>query len=173
MMTMRSLFSLSRVFSIITPLLIPQSALAEIWDFRDQEIRLGYAYEKRTVSERFVGNKVILDAQSFISSEQDKVSERLICCARPSLPEHFYGLMNVQTRWGMEDTALEYIHFNLTPMATMWHQARAPEDHYTTKWDLLEMGATRLVVDDALGVDSYLEVSLFTRWTSWFLYLVK
>lgn len=141
-------------------ILLPTYAISESWDFRDTSINLGYGYEKRAENNIYVGQKVLLDTQYVLNREQGERSEKLSCCARPSLPEYFYGLMDLQLRWGTDGTALEYVNLNITPQATMWHPESDSTDKYHTKWDLFELGATRFITDDALEVDSYLEVSL-------------
>ncbi|MFW2373643.1 MAG: hypothetical protein ACN4GM_11025 [Gammaproteobacteria bacterium] len=152
---------LSTIFILIIYglILLPTYAFSEAWDFRDTSMSLGYGYEKRADNDIFVGQKVLLDAQYAFNSQQGEISEKLRCCARPSLPEYFYGLMDLQLRWGTDGTGLEYVNLNITPQATMWQSESDSTDKYRTKWDLFELGATRFITDDALDVDSYLEFS--------------
>jgi len=147
------------ILSLYSLILLPSCVFAEQWDFRDTSIGLGYGYEKRANNSDFVGQKIVLDSLYAFNREEGEASERLSCCARPSVPEYFHGLMDLHLRWGTDGTALEYVNISLTPQAIMWMPEGDSTDKYRTKWDLLELAATRFISDDALEVDSYLEVS--------------
>lgn len=136
------------------------TASAESWGFKDNSVSAAVGYEEKTNDKQYEGTKFIIDAQYVLKSETGEISEKLQCCAWPSQPEYFYGLLDTEIRWELDETDLEYFRLGLTPWATMWYQAQDSSDKLQTKWDQLELGAMRYVTDDVLEVESYFELSV-------------
>lgn len=146
----------------IAALILTHHANAEIWDARERSVGAALAYQDKTSDDaRFEGTKLFIEGRYFFGSQMGAVSEKRKCCALPSQPAHFYGLLDAQLRFGFEGTGLEYVMLDFTPLATLYKPSvESPKDLRATS-DLVELGALRFISDDPLEVDYYLELSLF------------
>jgi len=132
---------------------------AEIWEFNDASAGLVIAHEVKTENEIFEGTKIILNGLYILSRKTGEISDRLKCCARPSHPEYFHGLLDAELHWGVDDSSLDFTSISITPWATKWEPEENTQENLRTEWDLLELGTVRFVSDEALEVESYLEFS--------------
>jgi len=148
------------ILPLVFVLLIISKASAETWEFVDSSVAVAGAYEVKTNDDIFEDSKIILDAQYIVASEIEEVSEKLICCARPSLPVRMQGLIDAKFNIGLDGTDLEFVSINYTPWATRWGSEDTSREIFHIDWDLLELGAMRYVSDEALEVDSYFEFSI-------------
>ena len=149
-------------YLLIGTVALSSHANADIWDIRERSVGAALAYQDKTSDDaKFEGTKLFIDGRYFFKSEVGEVSENRKCCALPSQPEHFYGLLDAQLRFGFEGTGLEYVMLDFTPFATLYTPSiESPNDLRATS-DLVELGAVRFISDDPLDVDYYLELSLF------------
>ena len=149
-------------YLVISTLVLVSHANANIWNVRERSVGAALAYQDKTSDDaKFEGTKLFIDGRYFFNSKVGEVSERRKCCALPSKPEYFYGLLDTQLRFGAEGTGLEYIMLDFTPFATLYKPSiESPKDLRATS-DLVELGAVRFISDDPLEVDYYLELSLF------------
>lgn len=140
---------------IIGQLLSPAPTLAESWNFRDNSVGMAVGDQKRTPMSN--GTKFILDGQFGLRSEVGESSDTRNCCRLPSRPERISWLMNAQFWWDSSD-GLEFTEASVTPRATIWTPEIESQRKLRTTQDLLELGATRFIFDDALEVNSYFEI---------------
>ena len=90
-------------------LLVTASAHAEIWDIRERSLGAALAYEGKTSDDdRFEGTKLFIDGRYFLNHKKGEISARRECCALPSQPEYFYGLLDAQLRFGFEGTGMAF-----------------------------------------------------------------
>lgn len=138
------------------------SLVAHTWDFRDVSLGASLAYEGKTSNDaKFEGTKLFIDGQYVFKSKAGETSDRRQCCAMPSRPEYFYGLLDAQLRWGFDGTGLERVYLDFTPWAILWEPSIENSNNLRATSDLLQLGAVRYIADDPLEVDYYLELSLF------------
>ena len=149
-------------YLLVGTLVLVSHANAAIWDVRERSFGAALAYQDKTSDDaKFEGTKLFIDGRYFFGSQVGKVSEKRKCCALPSQPEHFYGLLDAQLRFGFEGTGLEYVMLDFTPFATLYKPSIKSTKDLRATSDLIELGAVRFISDDPLDVDYYLELSLF------------
>lgn len=146
---------------IITAVLIASSVNAELWNMREKSFGAAVAYEDKTTDPRYEGTKLFLDGRYVFENEKGEISEKRKCCALPSRPEYFYGILEGQLRFGFDGTGLEYVMLDFTPVATLYEPTIESSKDLRATSDGIMLGAVRFISDDALEVDSYLELSLF------------
>lgn len=146
---------------IITAVLIASSVNAELWNMREKSFGAAVAYEDKTTDPRYEGTKLFLDGRYVLENEKGEISEKRKCCALPSRPEYFYGILEGQLRFGFDGTGLEYVMLDFTPVATLYEPTIESSKDLRATSDAIMLGAVRFISDDALEVDSYLELSLF------------
>lgn len=143
-------------------LLVTSNAHAEIWDIRERSLGAALAYEGKTSDDdRFEGTKLFIDGRYFLNNKKGEISARRQCCALPSQPEYFYGLLDAQLRFGFEGTGLEYAMLDFTPWATLLEPSIASTKKLQATNDVIKLGSVRFISDDPLDVDYYVELSLF------------
>lgn len=153
---------LSKFYIVIICVLFHVSPVnAEIWDIREKSLGAAIAYENKTTDTKFEGTKLFLDGRYFFKNKPGETSDRRKCCALPSRPEHFYGVVDAQLRFGFEGTGLERVMLDFTPWAILWYPSIESSKNLRATNDLIKLGAIRYISDDPLEVDSYLELSLF------------
>ncbi len=133
---------------------------AEIWQFHDNFIALAVAHETKTADEQYEGSKLIFKGQTIFKQEGGEIPEESSCCVKSLRPVYLYGLMDAQLKWGVDGTALEFVSVNFTPWAVKSLPMLYTSKNLHTQWELLELGATRYISDDALELESYLELSI-------------
>ena len=137
-------------------------AQAEQWLFDDQYLLGGLGYEdKMPNTDKYKGTKLIAQGRYILNRKEEPVDEIRQCCQIPSLPTEYRGVLDAALRYGFESNELEYLALGVSPWARMWDPAVESDKTWQARRDLLEIGSTRYVSDDALELDSYLEVSLF------------
>ena len=147
---------------ITVALLITSTANAELWDIHEKSLGAAIAYEDKTTDPKFEGAKLFIDGRYFFNSKQGETSERRKCCAMPSRPEYFYGLLDAQLRFGLEEgTGLEYVMLDFAPWATLYEPTIESPNDLRATGDVVKLSAVRFISDDPLEVDNYLELSLF------------
>jgi len=154
---------LSKFYIVIIFVLFHASpVVAEIWDVHEKSLGAAIAAEDKASDPKFNGTKLFLDGRYFFKNKQGETSDRRKCCVLPSQPEYFYGLLDAQLRFGLEEsTGLEYVMLDFTPWATLYKPAvESPKDLRATA-DLVRLGAVRVISDDPLEIDYYLELSFF------------
>lgn len=138
------------------------SVHAELWDIAEKSLGAAIAYENKTTDPKYEGAKLFLDGRYFFKSEVGEFSEKRACCSLPSQPEYFYGVLDAQLRFGLEEgTGLEYVMLDFAPMAAIYEPSIESEKDLRATGDMLKLGALRFISDDPLEVDYYLELSLF------------
>ena len=138
------------------------AANAELWDIREKSFGAALAYEGKTSNDaEFEGTKLFVDGRYFFGSRAGEVSEKRKCCALPSKPEYFYGLLEGQLRFGFEGTGLEYVMLDFTPWAALYEPTVESSRVLRATSDVVNLGSVRFISDDPLEVDYYLELSLF------------
>jgi len=142
-------------------LLFASPVKAEIWDIREKSLGAALAYENKTTDTKYEGTKLFLDGRYFFKNTPGETSDRRKCCALPSRPEHYYGVVDAQLRFGFEGTSLERVMLDVTPWAILWYPSIESSKNLRATNDLIKLGAIRYISDDPLEVDSYLELSLF------------
>ena len=147
--------------SIAFTLLVTSAASAELWDMREKSFGAAIAEEDKATDPKFNGTKLFLDGRYFFKSEQGEVSERRKCCALPAKPEYFYGLLEGQLRFGFEGTGLEYVMLDFVPVAALYEPTVESPKSLQATADGLKLGAVRVISDDPLEVDYYVELSFF------------
>ena len=153
---------LSKFYIVIICVLFHASpVVAEIWDVHEKSLGAAIAYEDKATDPKFDGTKLFLDGRYFFKNKRGETSDRRKCCAMPSQPEHFYGLVDAQLRFGFEGTGLEYVMIDFAPWATFYEPSIESTKNLRATSDLVKLGALRFISDDPLEVDSYLELSLF------------
>lgn len=152
----------SRSCIIIAALLFIPAVNAELWDIHEKSLGAAIAYEDKAPDPKYKGTKLFLDGRYFFKNKPGEFSEKRKCCALPSQPEYFYGLLAAQLRFGLEEsTGLEYVMLDFTPWASLYEPAVESSKDLRATADLVRLGAVRFISDDPLEVDSYLELSLF------------
>jgi hypothetical protein len=135
---------------------------AEQWLFDDQYLVGGLGYEdKMPDQDKYNGTKLIAEGRYILNKKEEPVDEKRQCCEIPSTPTEYRGVLDAALRYGFESKELEYVGLGVTPWARMWDPSQESDDAWQARRDLLELGVTRYVSDDALELDSYLEVSFF------------
>ena len=151
-------FSLLIVF-VLCPV---SPAFAELWVISEKSFGAAIAYEEKTTDPKFEGAKLFLDGSYYFKSEVGEFSEKRKCCTLPSQPEYFYGVLDAQLRFGLEeDTGLEYVMLDFAAMGAIYKPSIESEKDLRATGDMLKLGAVRVITDDPLEVDYYLELSLF------------
>ena len=135
---------------------------AEKWLFDNQYLLGGLGYEdKMPNTEKYKGTKLIAKGRYILKKEEQPIDKKRQCCEIPAMPTEYRGVLEASLRYGFDSNDLEYVGLGVTPWAMMWDPGQESDKAWQARRDLLEIGATRYVSDDALEVDSYLEVSLF------------
>jgi hypothetical protein len=142
-------------------LLLPLTAVAEQWLFDDQYILGGLGYEdKMPDPDKYKGTKLILEGRYIVSSEEQPVDAKRLCCEVPAKPSVYLGVLQGMLRMS-SDNKLEYVGLGIVPWAKMWDPGQESDKKWQARRDLLEFGISRFVSDEALELDSYAEVGLF------------
>ena len=153
---------LSKFYIVIIFVLFHASpVVAEIWDVHEKSLGVAIAAEDKATDPKFDGTKLFLDGRYFFKNKKGETSDRRKCCAMPSQPEYFYGLVDAQLRFGFEGTGLEYVMIDFAPWATFYEPSIENTKNLRATNDLVKLGALRFISDDPLEVDSYLELSFF------------
>lgn len=152
--------NLNQVLVLFLIILLSAKVSAESWEFKEQSVAMTVAYEAKPLDEKFEGSKILLNTRYIANSEIDEVSEKLMCCARPSLPENMNGLLDAELHFGTDGADLEFTSINFTPWGTRWETDESNREKLHIEWDLLELGAMRYISDDALEVETYFEFSI-------------
>ena len=158
---------MSRYFSYLVivlagQFLISSVAVADQWLYENQYVSGGVGYEdKMPDTEKYKGAKLILEGRYILRAEEQEIDKVRLCCEVPALPSEYRGVLDAKLRYGFESNDLEYIGLGLTPWGKMWDPAQKSDKRWQARRDLLEIGPTRYVSDDALEIDSYLELGLF------------
>jgi len=159
---MQSMINIKLFSLFLTGILFFASPVnAEIWDIREKSLGAALAYENKTTDTKYEGTKLFLDGRYFFKNRPGETSERRKCCALPSRPEHYYGAVDAQLRFGFEGAGLERVMLDFTPWAILWHPTIESSKNLRATNDLIKLGAIRYISDDPLEVDSYLELSFF------------
>ena len=132
---------------------------AESWDFSEKSLGVMIGDEDKTRDPKFEGSKIILKGRYAIKSEITEIPEERKCCTKASHREDFYGLIDAQLWFATDGADLENIRLDFTPFATQLEPEYSSPQKLRTVRDLLELGAIRYITDDALEVESYLELS--------------
>jgi hypothetical protein len=142
--------------------LMASTAVAEQWLYNTQYVSGGLGYEdKMPDTEKYKGAKLILEGRYILRAEEQEIDQKRLCCEIPALPSEYRGVLDAELRYGFDSKDLEYIGLGVTPWAKMWDPAQKSDKSWQARRDLLEIGPIRYVSDDALEVDSYLELGLF------------
>lgn len=154
-------FKLFGVF-IAAEFLLISTANAELWDMHEKSFGAAIAYEDKTTDPKFEGTKLFIDGRYFFKNKVGDISDKRKCCSLPSQPEYFYGLVDAQLRFGLEEgTGLEYVMLDFAPWAKMYEPAIESSNKLRATSDVVKLGAARFISDDPLEIDYYLELSLF------------
>jgi hypothetical protein len=147
---------------IAVAFLITTTVNAEIWDIHEKSLGAAIAAEDKTTDPKFEGTKLFINGRYFFKNKVGEISEKRKCCSLPSQPEYFYGLLDAQLRFGLEEgTGLEYVMLDFTPWATLYEPAIESSNNLRATSDVVKLGAVRFISDDPLEVDYYLELSFF------------
>jgi hypothetical protein len=150
------LIALSGLFLLVS------TAVAEQWLYDTQYVSGGLGYESKMPDEdKYEGAKLLLEGRYVLRTEEHEVDQKRLCCEIPALPTEYRGVLDAALRYGFDSNELEYIGLGITPWAKMWDPGQKSEEKWQARRDLLEIGPTRYVSDDALEVDSYLELGFF------------
>ena len=142
-------------------ILLPLAASAESWLYNNQFVSGGFGYEAKMPDEdKYEGGKLVVTGRYILSEEVQPVDEKRLCCDMPSKPLEYRGVLDAAVRLSA-DNGLEYIALGVTPWAKMWDPGVSSDKKWRARRDLLELGVARFVSDDALELDSYLELGLF------------
>ena len=158
---------MSRFFSCLLivlagQFLISSAAVAEQWLYDTRYVSGGVGYEdKMPDTEKYKGAKLILEGRYILRTEDQEVDQKRLCCEVPAVPSEFRGVLDAKLRYGFDSNDLEYIGLGITPWAKIWNPAEKTDKGWQARRDLLEIGPTRYVSDDALEIDSYLELGFF------------
>jgi len=144
---------------IISAFMSGSPVFAESWDFSEKSLGVMIGDEDKTKDPIFEGTKIVLKGRYAIKSEITEIPEERKCCTKASHREDFYGLIDAQLWFASDGADLENIRLDFTPWATQLEPEYSSPQKLRTERDLLELGAIRYITDDALEVDSYLEVS--------------
>ena len=155
--------SLPSSFAILLGIIVATPAVqAEQWLFEDQYLLGGLGYEdKMPNTDKYKGTKLIAKGRYILSKEVEPVDQKRQCCEIPSMPTAYRGVLEASLRYGFQSKDLEYVGLGITPWAKMWDGGEKSDKGWQMRRDLLEIGVTRYVSDDALELDSYLELSFF------------
>ena len=152
----------SAIATLLATCITASAVQAEQWLFDDQYLLGGLGYEDKMPNrEKYNGTKLIAQGRYILNRKDEPVDQKRQCCEIPSLPTEYRGVLEASLRYGFESKDLEYVGLGVTPWARMWDPAVQSDKSWQARRDLLELGRTRYVSDDALELDSYLEVSLF------------
>jgi len=142
-------------------LLLPFAAHAEEWLYNDQYFTAGLGYEDKMLDPgKYKGTKLILAGRYIISGQELPVDAKRLCCEVPAKPFVYRGVLQGMLRMS-SDNKLEYVGLGIAPWAKMWDPGQESDNNWQARRDLLELGISRFVSDDALELDSYAEVGLF------------
>jgi hypothetical protein len=131
---------------------------AEDWDYPQAFAGGGLGYESKMPDEAtYEGTKVLLSGRYIFSEEKQPENKRRVCCIKPSTPTDFLGVVDGAVRIGADGTGIEYLKLGVTPWAKMWDPGAENTNDVRAKRDLLELGVSRYISDDALEVDHYAE----------------
>lgn len=147
---------------IAVAFLITTTVNAEIWDIREISLGAAIAAEDKTTDPKFEGAKLFIKGRYFFKNKVGDITENRKCCSLPSQPEYFYGLLDAQLRFGLEEgTGLEYVMLDFAPWAKLYEPAIESSNNLRATSDVVKLGAVRFISDDPLEIDYYLELSFF------------
>lgn len=101
-------------------LVFSSSAIAESWDIHDRFAGGMVANEDKTDDSQLEGTKLIFNVQYYLQSEESEASNTRQCCMNPFNKETITGLFEVQVRWNVDNSDIDYTRFEFTPMAILW-----------------------------------------------------
>ena len=142
-------------------LLLSNAPVAQDWVLRERSVSVGLATEAKMPDEReYKGAKVFLDGRYLMKKEQLAVSEGRRCCAQPSKPTEFFGLLDGAVHFGLEGSGLEYVSLGMTPWGRLYEPGTESEKAWKATRDVLQAGRIRYIKDEPLEVEHYLELAL-------------
>ena len=136
------------------------SAAGNFFALGERALTVGYAYEDKMENrDEYKGGKLAVQGRWAWSVDEQEPDPERVCCARPSKPTLYRGVVDAELRYGFESSDIEVVRVGVIPWARAWDPADDDDSRWDAERDTLEFGTTRYINDDPLELDSYLEVA--------------
>jgi len=155
-------------------------AWAQNWMLESNAVSAGIGYEGNKFDDIYEGGKLQFEGQYVFNKEAVDESEDKDCCWKSSNRERLHWIVDSTLRGGGDGTGLEYFNLGVTPWAMTTDPKSGSGRKLSTTRDQIEVGNLQYTVDDALDLESYVELSLIRagrmgeyRWSDESAFVVK
>jgi len=147
--------TLGALKSLLLVALFPLSSQAGDWDWALQEnyVELGAARQEWTISDAYVGNKLLFDVHYNVFAKPDlEKSDSKADVTR------LYLTLDAELQWGSSED-IEYSKVGFTAYSTEWERKRDDWAGFHTARDQLEWGVVQIGKDEPIAIESYTELT--------------
>lgn len=131
----------------------------DTWDIQQNYAAFALADAHWTIDESFPGRKLLLEGNYTFNSRPGKVPQTDCACDAEVTPQRLVGTINAHLQWGDGESQLEYGVLTFSSFGWEWEHP-LDDGEFDVVRDTVEWGVLRVVEDDPLGIESYVELTV-------------